>query len=162
MELDKKIALVTGASRGIGATTALVFAKMGAWVALAARDKQALEEVADQIHKLGSEALVVPIDVANADAVEYLVRTTMDKFGQLNIAFNNGAGCGHRPTPLAKVIKNELYKQGISQPVLFIGGGEEAAVKFGSLELMKRCPILEELWRCPVVVTGFSKNAQPK
>lgn len=53
MELDKKIALVTGASRGIGATTALVFAKMGAWVALAARDKQALEEVADTNSQTG-------------------------------------------------------------------------------------------------------------
>ena len=58
-----KVALVTGASRGIGAVTAQSFAQAGAAVVLAARDRQALDEVAGGIHKDGGQALVVPSDL---------------------------------------------------------------------------------------------------
>ncbi|MEO8612614.1 MAG: SDR family NAD(P)-dependent oxidoreductase [Chloroflexota bacterium] len=98
--LEGKIAVITGASKGIGAVTALRFAREGAKVVLAARDEAALNGVANQIIALGGEALVVPTDVGDAAAVEHLIKTTVDHFGRLEIAFNN-AGGGSRPTPLA-------------------------------------------------------------
>ena len=98
--LDGKVAIITGASRGIGAATARVFRQAGASVVLAARDGDALAGVAAEIEQAGGEALIVPTDVGDPASVEALVRTTLSTFGRLDVAFNN-AGSGHMPTPLA-------------------------------------------------------------
>jgi NAD(P)-dependent dehydrogenase (short-subunit alcohol dehydrogenase family) len=98
--LAGKVAIVTGASRGIGATTAEVFADRGATVMLAARDEQALIAVAEGIEAEGGRALVVPTDVNDAASVERLVERAMGEFGRLDAAVNN-AGGGHPPVPLA-------------------------------------------------------------
>jgi NAD(P)-dependent dehydrogenase (short-subunit alcohol dehydrogenase family) len=101
--LDKKVAIVTGASRGIGAATARALAAAGASVALAARDVDALDRLADEIAAAGGRALAVRTDVAEPAAVEELVARTVAEFGGLDIAFNNAAGGGHPPTPLTDV-----------------------------------------------------------
>ena len=101
--LDGRRALVTGASRGIGAGIARAMARAGAAVALAARDKEALERVADQITADGGRALVLPTDVSDPAAVERMVVATVEGLGGLEVAVNNAAGGGHWPTPLAKV-----------------------------------------------------------
>ena len=98
--LESKIAIITGASRGIGAAAARVFAAAGATVVLAARSEDDLEAVAAQIRGGGGEALAIPTDVADPDAAERLVQRTLEAFGRLDAAFNN-AGEGHMPTPLA-------------------------------------------------------------
>lgn len=98
--LAGKVAIITGASRGIGAVSARVFAAAGATVALAARDEQALETVAAQIRETGARALAAPTDVGDAAAVERLIQRTLDTYGRLDAAFNNAAGT-HMPTPLA-------------------------------------------------------------
>lgn len=98
--LAGKVAIITGASRGIGASAARVFAEAGAAVVLAARDEQALAAVARDILALGGEALVVPTDVGDPAAVERLVQRTTDTYGHLDAAFNNAAD-GHAPAPLA-------------------------------------------------------------
>lgn len=98
--LEGKVAIVTGASRGIGATMAKVFADRGATVVLAARDEQALVGVAEAIEAGGGRALVVPTDVSDAPSVERLVERAMEEFGRLDAAVNN-AGGGHSPVPLA-------------------------------------------------------------
>lgn len=101
--LSGKVAVVTGASRGIGAVAARTFAAAGARVVLAARNEQALEEVAAGIGALGAEALVVPTDVGDPGAVESLIDKTLNRFGRLDCAFNNAGGGGQPRTPLAEV-----------------------------------------------------------
>jgi NAD(P)-dependent dehydrogenase (short-subunit alcohol dehydrogenase family) len=101
--LTDRVALVTGASRGIGASVARSFAKAGAAVALASRDETALAGVAAQIRDEGGAALVVPTDVSDQAAVASLVEAVLTQFGRLDFACNNAAGGGHRPTPLADV-----------------------------------------------------------
>jgi NAD(P)-dependent dehydrogenase (short-subunit alcohol dehydrogenase family) len=101
--LHDKVAIVTGASRGIGTAAARAFARAGATVALAARGEKALAAVAEHISLAGGRALAVPTDVGDAASVERLVARTVDAYGRLDIAFNNAAGGGHMPTPLAEV-----------------------------------------------------------
>jgi NAD(P)-dependent dehydrogenase (short-subunit alcohol dehydrogenase family) len=98
--LEGKVTIITGSSRGIGATTAKVFAGQGATVVLAARDEQALAAVADAIGGRGGGALVVPTDVNDPTSVERLVQKTMEAYGRLDAAVNN-AGGGYPPVPLA-------------------------------------------------------------
>jgi NAD(P)-dependent dehydrogenase (short-subunit alcohol dehydrogenase family) len=100
--LDGKVALVAGASRGIGAVTAQAFARSGAAVVLAARDAQALDTVAGEIRAAGGRAVTVPTDVGDAAAVERMVGTALDTYGRLDAAFNNATD-GPPPTPLADI-----------------------------------------------------------
>jgi NAD(P)-dependent dehydrogenase (short-subunit alcohol dehydrogenase family) len=99
--LEGKVAIITGASRGIGAATARVFRAAGASVALAARDEAALTALADELSSDGTGAIAVPTDVGDAAAVERLVAETVEAFGRLDVAFNNAAGGGQAPTLLA-------------------------------------------------------------
>ena len=91
--LKDKIAIITGASRGIGRATALAFAQASAKVVLASRTQHDLEAVANLIRTDGGEALVVPTDVTQAAAVEILVNRTLEAYGQIDILVNN-AGIG--------------------------------------------------------------------
>jgi NAD(P)-dependent dehydrogenase (short-subunit alcohol dehydrogenase family) len=99
--LDGKVAIITGASRGIGAATARAFSTAGASVALAARDEAALDALAAELSTNAPGAIAVPTDVGDAAAVERLVAETVRTFGHLELAFNNAAGGGRPPTPLA-------------------------------------------------------------
>ena len=87
--LDGRVAFVTGAGRGIGAATALRLAEEGARVGLADVDTSGCEEVAAEIRKLGSEALVHKCDVASAAQVQEAVDKTAAQFGRLDILVNN-------------------------------------------------------------------------
>jgi len=97
-----KVALIAGASRGIGEVTARAFAEAGAAVVLAARNKQALDLIADSIRAAGGRALAVPCDVGDAPSVEKLVHQAMSTFGRLDAAFNNATD-GPLPAPLADI-----------------------------------------------------------
>ena len=101
--LDDKVAVVLGASRGIGAAVARAYAQHGAAVVLAARDRDALERLAAEISEAGGRALVEPTDITDDNDVARLVDHTLSTFGRLDIACNNAAGGDHRPTPLAEV-----------------------------------------------------------
>jgi NAD(P)-dependent dehydrogenase (short-subunit alcohol dehydrogenase family) len=97
-----RVALVLGASRGIGAATAREFARRGARVVLAAREAESLARVARSISETGAEALAQPADLGNPDSLSTLFARTRESFGRLDYAFNN-AGEGSPPTPLAEI-----------------------------------------------------------
>ena len=90
--LEGKAALVTGASRGIGAAIALAYADAGADVALAARSAQDIEELAGKIEATGRRAIAIPTDVTDATQVDACVARTLDAFGKLDILVNNAGG----------------------------------------------------------------------
>src|SRR5918911_4228955 len=102
-----RVALVVGASKGSGATTAEAFAAAGAAVVLAARNATALAAVAEGIDKRGGRALAVRTDVTDADSVQNLVDRTMATFGRLDAAFNNATD-GPPPAPLADIDPDEF------------------------------------------------------
>ena len=87
--LQDKIAIVTGASRGIGRATALELAKNGAHIALVARDKSKLSEVAEQVWALDRQALILPGDVADQDEVLKMVKETLAQWGRIDILVSN-------------------------------------------------------------------------
>jgi len=89
--LAGKAALVTGASQGIGRETALALAEEGANVAIAARNEDKLAQLAEEIAVRGSAALVVKMDVADAEQVKAGFKSVLEKFGKLDILVNNAA-----------------------------------------------------------------------
>jgi len=100
--LDGRVAIVVGASRGIGAATARAFARAGAAVVITARSAGPLGEVADLIATEGGRVLAVPGDATRVEDVEGLVRRTVEHFGRLDYAFNNATD-GPMPAPLADI-----------------------------------------------------------
>ena len=87
--LDGTVALVTGASSGIGAATARLLSAIGATVALAARRKDRLETLADEIGVAGGTALVIECDVTNQDEAAHAVERTVSELGRLDTLVNN-------------------------------------------------------------------------
>lgn len=90
----RPVVLVTGASRGLGAAIACWLGKAGAAVVLSARTREALEEVAAEVRRLGGEPRVVPADVAYAESCYDLVEAALSHFGRLDAVVNNAGVLG--------------------------------------------------------------------
>jgi len=88
-DLEGKVALVTGGTSGIGRGTAVLFAKAGAKVVVAGRREREGNETIDMIRAAGGEGLFVKSDVSKSCQVEALIKNTVERFGRLDIAFNN-------------------------------------------------------------------------
>jgi 7-alpha-hydroxysteroid dehydrogenase len=90
--LTDKVAVVTGAGRGIGAATAVAFAEAGADVVISSRTESQLEEVAARVEQAGRQAAVVPADLSDVDAAARLAATARESFGRLDVVVNNVGG----------------------------------------------------------------------
>jgi NAD(P)-dependent dehydrogenase (short-subunit alcohol dehydrogenase family) len=96
-QLKGKVALVTGASRGIGKAIAIALAKEGADVVIAARDAKTLDNLAKTISELGVKVEAVPTDVTKEEQIENLFAKTMQRFGRLDVLVNNAGVFGGSP-----------------------------------------------------------------
>lgn len=97
-----KVAFVTGAASGIGRAAALAFAAEGARVAILDRSADALKTVEASVKYAGGEVLAIACDVSSPDQVEAAVKQVVDRFGQLDIAFNN-AGVENKAAPVHEI-----------------------------------------------------------
>ena len=109
MNLTNRIALVTGASRGIGAATAEALAKAGAHVILVARDAASLETVEQRIHDAGGQATIAPLDLAQGDSVARLASAIAQRWEKLDLLVLNAATLGTL-SPLAQTEQAELNR----------------------------------------------------
>ena len=94
MGAEQRIAIVTGASCGIGKAIALEFSKTGMSVAICARNKPALDEISKDIVRGGGKCLAVQADVTKRKEIESLVKKVVDRFGRIDVLVNN-AGVGN-------------------------------------------------------------------
>jgi NAD(P)-dependent dehydrogenase (short-subunit alcohol dehydrogenase family) len=104
--LDGTIALVTGASRGIGAAAAIELARLGAHLVITARTQGGLEEIDDAIRTVGGEATILPLDLREGDQIDAIGPTLFQRFGRLDILVHNAATLG-RLTPVAHILPND-------------------------------------------------------
>lgn len=107
--LDGRVALVTGASRGIGRAAAIAFAEAGAHVVALARTSGALEELDDEIRAKGGATTLVPLDLSDASAIEKLGPALMERWGRLDILLANAGMLGPL-APLTHVSPKEWAK----------------------------------------------------
>jgi short-subunit dehydrogenase len=107
--LDGQIALVTGASRGIGAATAAALADAGAHVIITARTAAGLEELEDAIHAAGGSATIAPLDLVDGDAIARLASAVAERWQRLDIMVMNAATLGTL-TPVAAIDGKEFNR----------------------------------------------------
>ena len=100
--VEGKVAIVTGAGRGIGKAIALTLAEAGADVTVVARTAKQIEQTAEEIHELGRKALAITTDVTKEDQVKRAVEQTISQFGKIDILVNN-AGIDSPMKPVASI-----------------------------------------------------------
>ncbi len=119
--LDGQLALVTGASRGIGAATAEALAAVGAHVVLTARTAAGLEAVEERIHDAGGSATIAPLDLTDGDSIGRLASAIAERWGALDVLVLNAATLGTL-TPVPQIDPKEFAK------VLTLNVGAQAAL----------------------------------
>lgn len=104
--LKGSVALVTGASRGIGAATAIELARLGARVVITARTQGGLEETDDAIRALGGEATILPLDLREGASIDAIGPTLFQRFGRLDILVHNAGALG-KLTPVSHILPDD-------------------------------------------------------
>ena len=107
--LKNKIALITGASRGIGAAVAKRFAQEGAQLILVARSSADLEQVDDEVQKYGPPAVLVPFDLMNLPSIDDLAKSIAERFGRLDILIGNAAILGDL-SPMTHILPSTWHQ----------------------------------------------------
>jgi 3-oxoacyl-[acyl-carrier protein] reductase len=107
---DQKVVIITGASSGIGRETALRLAKDGMRVVLVARREALLDQLAKDIAANGGQALMVPVDVLDHDALHDMVKSTIDHWGRVDVLINNAGVCYDQPVVALKpdLLRDEI------------------------------------------------------
>ena len=108
-DLNNKLALVTGASRGIGAATAEALARAGAHVILVARNGKSMEEVEERIHAAGGSATIAPLDLTDADGIAKLSAAVAERWGKLDLLVLNAGMLGSL-TPVQDIDPKEYVR----------------------------------------------------
>jgi NAD(P)-dependent dehydrogenase (short-subunit alcohol dehydrogenase family) len=147
--MKDKLALVTGASRGIGAATAEALAAAGAHVILVARTTSALEEVEDRIHQAGGSATIAPLDLTEGESVGKLAVAVAQRWGKLDVLVLNAAMLGSL-TPVQDIDPKE-YSRVLSLNVL----APQALIAAFD-------PLLKKSERADVVALTSSVGAEPR
>jgi NAD(P)-dependent dehydrogenase (short-subunit alcohol dehydrogenase family) len=106
MQLQEKVAIITGAGSGIGKAAAILFAKEGAKVCLVSRTEEELRETVDEIERAGGTAIFAVADISNPDEIERAVAATVEAFGSLDIVFAN-AGINGVWAPIEELAPEE-------------------------------------------------------
>jgi 3-oxoacyl-[acyl-carrier protein] reductase len=91
LNLEKKVAIITGGGRGIGKATAIALAQAGARVVVAARTLSEIKSVANEIQTMGGQALAIQTDVSNEQDVQHMIQKTMEVYERIDILVNNAA-----------------------------------------------------------------------
>jgi NAD(P)-dependent dehydrogenase (short-subunit alcohol dehydrogenase family) len=92
LKLTGKVAIITGAGRGLGRAMAIRFAQAGAKIVAASRTRKQLEETAELVRATGRECLIVPTDVTRSEQINAMVQAAIDEFGRIDILVNNAGG----------------------------------------------------------------------
>ncbi len=112
-KLDGKVAIITGAGRGLGRAMAVKFAETGADIVAAARTQSQLDETADAVRKTGRKCLIVPTDVTVSAQVNALADATIKEFGKIDILVNNAGGGDSGAGKQLTEITDEDWRRGI-------------------------------------------------
>ncbi len=144
-----KLALVTGASRGIGAATAEALAKTGAHVILVARTATALEEVEDRIHEVGGSATIAPLDLTDGESIGKLAVAVAERWKKLDVLMLNAAMLGSL-SPVQDIDPKE-YSRILSLNVL---ANQALIAAFD--------PLLKKADRADVIAVTSSVGASPR
>ena len=124
MKFEGQLALVTGASRGIGAATALALAREGAHVVITARSAEGLEKIEEQIHLAGGNATIAPLDLTDGDSIGRLATAIAGRWEGLDILVLNAAmlgSLGPVPTIDGKEFNKILTLNLVAQQALIAG-----------------------------------------
>jgi len=97
MDLKRKVAIITGARRGMGRTHALALGKVGAKVVVADISQEDCQKVVEEIKKAGGEAIAVKCDVTKKEEADNMVKAAVDKWGKVDILVNNAGICQFKP-----------------------------------------------------------------
>ena len=98
--MNKKVVMITGASKGLGRALTLAFAKEGARLAICSRSQESLRIVKERAEKLGAEVLAVTADISKSRDVERFIAMTEEAFGQIDVLINNASILGPSPIPM--------------------------------------------------------------
>ena len=119
-DLTGKVAIITGASQGIGRTIASLIARSGANVICVARSKSKIKELSNEINDQGHMATYLPCDVGDGDAFSNIIKTVVEQFGKLDILINNAAkdpkvkkGGGLTPDSRFETMTEDYWQEGI-------------------------------------------------
>ena len=121
MKLSNKVALITGSGSGIGRASAILFSQEGAKIAAADIDKEGGHQTVDSIKQKGADAIFIQTDVTKASDVERMVKITLDRYGKLDILFNN-AGIGMPFMPIEQIEEDFWHRiMDINVKGIFLG-----------------------------------------